>query len=49
MQAQVGLVIMLKNFRYELDDSLKGRDMEFEVKSTLLVPRDGIKMKIFKI
>lgn len=49
MQAQVGLVIMLKNFRYELDDSLKGREMEFEIKGTLLASRAGIKMKVFQI
>lgn len=49
MQAQVGLVIMLQKFRYELVDSLKGHDMEFEVKGTLLAPRAGIKMKIYQL
>lgn len=49
MQAQVGTIIMLKNFKYELDDYLKNHDMEFEVRATMVVPRHGIKLKIFKI
>lgn len=49
MQAQVGLVIMLQKFRYELDDRIKGRKMDFEVKGTLVAPRNGIYMKLYKI
>lgn len=49
MQAKVGLILMLKTFRYELVDTLKGRDMKFEVKGTLLAPRDKIELKIHKI
>lgn len=49
MQAQVALAIMLKKFRYELDERTKNREMAFEVKSTLVTPRDGIFLKVFKI
>lgn len=49
MQAQVGLVVMLQKFRYELDERIKDRQMDFEVKATLVAPRDGIYMKVYKI
>lgn len=49
MQAQVGLVIMFQKFRYELIDELKDRNIDFQVKTTLLVPRDAISTKIFQI
>ncbi|XP_031628978.1 probable cytochrome P450 6d4 [Contarinia nasturtii] len=49
MQVQVGLVIMLQKFKYELTDSLKNRKMEFAIKGTNVAPRDAIQLNVSKI
>ena len=48
MQTIVGLVLMLQNFRYELDDEIKNQELTFDPRSILLKPLDGINLRIFK-
>lgn len=48
MQTKVGLVLMLQKYRYELEDELKSREMEFDPKYGLLTSRSSINLKMFK-
>ncbi|XP_031640195.1 probable cytochrome P450 6d5 [Contarinia nasturtii] len=49
MQTKVGLVMMLQQFRYDLENELeRTREMEFEPRSNLLAPRGGIRLYVFK-
>lgn len=49
MQTKVGLILMLQKFKYNLNDKLKNRDMEFEPRHFLLQPRNGINLHISKL
>lgn len=46
MQTKVGLVLMLQKFKYELSESHKGTDMEFEPRHFLLQPRSNIYLHV---
>lgn len=48
MQTKVGLVLMLQKFKYELEDELKNREIEFDPKIFLVSPLHGIHLKIQK-
>lgn len=48
MQAKVGLVLMLQKFKYELEDSLEKREMEFDPRHFLLQPRFDIYLHVTK-
>lgn len=45
MQTKVGLVMMLQKYTFELDDT---RELEFDVKSFLLSPRNGLHLRVLK-
>lgn len=46
MQGQVGLVLFLRKFKYELEDRLKSKPLQIETKSYLLAPQGGIKLYV---
>lgn len=48
MQTQVGLVLMLQKFRYELHDGLKNGELKFDPTQFLLSPLGGLSLRIFK-
>lgn len=48
MQTKVGLVLMLQKFKYELEDSLKNSEMEFDPRHFLLQPRFDIYLHVTK-
>lgn len=48
MQTKIGIVLMLQNYKYELDDGLKNREVEFDPKVFLISALGGIKLKIIK-
>lgn len=48
MQVKVGLVLMLQKFKYELHESLKNREIEFEPRHFLLQPRTKISLHVSK-
>ncbi|XP_031628009.1 probable cytochrome P450 6d5 [Contarinia nasturtii] len=48
LQIKVGLVMMLKKFRFELSDQHKNTDMKFDPKFFFMAPLDGIHLKVFK-
>ncbi|XP_031640320.1 probable cytochrome P450 6a14 [Contarinia nasturtii] len=48
MQTKVGLVLMLRKFRFELEKRLKKNEMVFDPKVSFLSPLGGIKLHIIK-
>lgn len=48
LQTKVGLISMLHKFKYELDESLKSGDMEFDTRHFLLQPRHDIYLHVSK-
>lgn len=48
LQSKVGLISMLHKFKYELDESLKNGDMEFDTRHFLLQPRHDIYLHVSK-
>lgn len=46
MQTKVGLVLMLRKFRYELEDRLKNNKIIFDPQVFLLSPLGGINLHI---
>lgn len=48
MQVKVGLVQMLQKFKFELENELKNRKLEFDPKVFLLTPLGGINLKVVK-
>lgn len=46
LQAKVGLISMLLKFKYELDDSLKHCDLEFDRRHFLLQPQNDIYLRV---
>lgn len=48
MQTKVGMVVMLQKFRYELEDRLKNKELEFDPKAFLLSPLGGLKLYVSK-
>lgn len=48
MQTKVGLVLMLQNFNYELEQNQKNVSLEFDPRHFLLQPQSNIYLKISK-
>lgn len=48
LQTKVGLISMLLKFKYDLDESLKSADMEFDTRHFLLQPRHNIYLHVSK-
>lgn len=48
MQTKVGLIMMLQNFRYELEEWQRNRDLEIDPRAGLLAPLGAIHLKVFK-
>lgn len=48
MQTKVGMVMMLRGFRFELEDELKNREMKFDPKIFLTSPLQKIQLRPFK-
>lgn len=48
IQSKVGLISMLHKFKYELEDSLKNSNMEFDQRHFLLQPRYDIFLRVSK-
>lgn len=48
MQTKVGLISMLRKFRFELSDELAKTGMKISTRSFTLAPADGIHLKIRK-
>lgn len=46
LQAKVGLVTMLREFNYTLDENDSNRDMEFDPRHFLLQPRNNIYLHV---
>lgn len=48
MQIKVGFILMIKKFKYELEDRLETKELQFEPKSGLLDALDAINLHVFK-
>ncbi|XP_031629073.1 probable cytochrome P450 6d5 [Contarinia nasturtii] len=48
LQTKVGLISMLQNFNYELDERHKGGDLEFDPRHFLLQPSEDIFLRVSK-
>lgn len=49
IQTEVGLVMMLQKFRFELDDKLRNREMKLDPKSAFVIaPLQKIRLRVFK-
>lgn len=48
LQTKVGLISMLQKFKYELDESLKNGDIEFDTRHFLLQPRNDFYLHVSK-
>lgn len=48
IQAKIGLITMLRKFRFELDDKLKNHKVQFDPTTFLITPLDKMQLKIFK-
>lgn len=48
MQTKVGLVLMMKQFKYDLDENQLNTELVFDPRSLLLAPIGGIKLRASK-
>lgn len=48
MITKVGIVMMLQDFRLDLDETLKNRKLDMDPKQIFLFPREKIQLRVFK-
>lgn len=48
MQAKTGVVLMLQKFRFELADEHIGTELKYSPSTIFTIPKDGIRLKVFR-